>query len=292
MQGGLGKVLRPPPNGRSSTTRVQPSLLPRGAISPRQGGSDVGWDLGAFSRCRVGRYRPGFVLALVGPMLRAGPDFIPEASRRRIVQMSCVSALARTLRPMTEPRRLVILTEGQFGAHHAKTAMGVIRYATDRTVAVLDSSIAGRNVSEWLPGHDIPAVATLDAALALPEPPDTLLIGIAPTGGKLPPEWRTHDPRGDRSGPRGPFRAAHVPRRRPRVLRGCRREGRSDRRLPAAAGAPRDRRRPTPRCRQAGDPDGRHRLRDRQDVGRAGAAGSRGSRPATRLCSCRPARPG
>jgi uncharacterized NAD-dependent epimerase/dehydratase family protein len=87
-------------------------------------------------------------------------------------------------------RRLVILTEGQFGAHHAKTAMGVIRYATDRTVAVLDSSIAGRNVSEWLPGHDIPAVATLAQALALPEPPDTLLIGIAPTGGKLPAAWR------------------------------------------------------------------------------------------------------
>ena len=87
-------------------------------------------------------------------------------------------------------RRLVILTEGQFGPHHAKTAMGVIRYATDPTVAVLDSTIAGRNVAEWLPGHDIPIVATLDEALALPNPPDTLLIGIAPTGGRLPDEWR------------------------------------------------------------------------------------------------------
>jgi uncharacterized NAD-dependent epimerase/dehydratase family protein len=87
-------------------------------------------------------------------------------------------------------RRLAILTEGQFGFHHAKTAMGVIRYGTDPIAAVLDSSIAGRNVSEWLPGHDIPAVATLAEALALPEPPTTLLIGIAPTGGKLPDEWR------------------------------------------------------------------------------------------------------
>ena len=87
-------------------------------------------------------------------------------------------------------RRLVILTEGEFGHHHAKTAMGVIRYATDQTVAILDSSIAGRNVSEWLPGHDIPAVATLAEALARPEPPDTLLIGIAPTGGRLPDSWR------------------------------------------------------------------------------------------------------
>jgi uncharacterized NAD-dependent epimerase/dehydratase family protein len=88
-------------------------------------------------------------------------------------------------------RRLAILTEGNFGPHHGKTAMGVIRYGTEPIAAVLDSSIAGRNVSEWLPGKDIPAVATLTEALALPEPPDTLLIGIAPTGGKLPDSWRT-----------------------------------------------------------------------------------------------------
>ena len=69
------------------------------------------------------------------------------------------------------PRRLVILTEGQFSFHHAKTAFGVIRYGPDPVVAVLDSSIAGRNVSEWLPGRDIPAVATLDEALAMPIAP-------------------------------------------------------------------------------------------------------------------------
>jgi uncharacterized NAD-dependent epimerase/dehydratase family protein len=92
--------------------------------------------------------------------------------------------------PSYVPRRLVILTEGQFGAHHAKTAYGVIRYGRDEVVAVLDSTQAGRNVDEFLPGHDIPIVATLDEALALASPPDALLIGIAPTGGKLPAVWR------------------------------------------------------------------------------------------------------
>ena len=87
-------------------------------------------------------------------------------------------------------RRLLILTEGQFRAHNAKTAMGVIRYGTDEIVALLDSSIAGHNVNEWLPGHDIPAVGTLSEALAMPNPPNTLLIGIAPTGGRLPDDWR------------------------------------------------------------------------------------------------------
>jgi uncharacterized NAD-dependent epimerase/dehydratase family protein len=93
--------------------------------------------------------------------------------------------------PPRAPRKLLILTEGKFQYHDAKTAMGVIRYGTDHVVALLDSAIAGRSAAEWMPGYDVPAIATLDEAMALPEPPDTLLIGIAPTGGKLPPEWRS-----------------------------------------------------------------------------------------------------
>jgi uncharacterized NAD-dependent epimerase/dehydratase family protein len=91
----------------------------------------------------------------------------------------------------TEPRRLVILTEGQFGIHEAKTAMGVIRYGRDTIVAILDSTMAGRNLNEFLPAHDVPFVGRLADALAGPVRPDGLLIGIAPTGGKLPPAWRT-----------------------------------------------------------------------------------------------------
>lgn len=84
----------------------------------------------------------------------------------------------------------MILTEGQWQVHNAKTAMGVIRYGPDHVVALLDSSIAGRNVGEWMAGHDIPFVATIGDALLLEPRPDALLIGIAPTGGKLPTSWR------------------------------------------------------------------------------------------------------
>jgi uncharacterized NAD-dependent epimerase/dehydratase family protein len=88
----------------------------------------------------------------------------------------------------SRPRRLVILTEGQWDPHMAKTAHGMIRYGQDTVVAVLDSGRAGRNVAEDLPGQDIPFVATL--AETLPWQPDALLIGIAPTGGRLPDSWR------------------------------------------------------------------------------------------------------
>jgi D-glutamate N-acetyltransferase len=89
----------------------------------------------------------------------------------------------------TAPRRLVILTEGLF--HDAKTARGVIRYGPHSIVAILDSTLAGRNVGEFMPGFDVPFVASLEATLGGPTPPDGLLIGIAPTGGKLPPAWRS-----------------------------------------------------------------------------------------------------
>jgi uncharacterized NAD-dependent epimerase/dehydratase family protein len=90
----------------------------------------------------------------------------------------------------TEPRRLVILTEGH-GIDDAKTATGVIRYGRDDIIAVLDSTMVGRNVNEWLPGHDIPFVGRLSDVLHGPERPDGVLLGIAPTGGKLPSAWRS-----------------------------------------------------------------------------------------------------
>ena len=49
------------------------------------------------------------------------------------------------------PRRLVILTEGQFGLHDAKTALGVIRYGHDDVLAILDSTMEGRNLREFMP---------------------------------------------------------------------------------------------------------------------------------------------
>src|SRR6185369_10584280 len=59
----------------------------------------------------------------------------------------------RLTRRVDAGRRLLILTEGKFQYHDAKTAMGVIRYGTDHVVALLDSAIAGRSAAEWMPGY-------------------------------------------------------------------------------------------------------------------------------------------
>ena len=125
--------------------------------------------------------------------------------------------------PSSADRRLVILAEGNFGFHHGKTAMGVIRFGTDKIVAVIDSTQAGRNVREWLGDsgrYDIPIVDSLNAALGFLPRADALLIGIAPTGGKLPDDWRAVILAAIRSGLDILSGPAHVPRRRPGVRRG------------------------------------------------------------------------
>lgn len=86
--------------------------------------------------------------------------------------------------------RLAILAEGLFDDHHAKTAHGVIRYGTRPVVAVIDSHLAGRTASEVVPfsREPVPIVASVEDAIA--HGAERLLIGVATTGGVLPPSFR------------------------------------------------------------------------------------------------------
>ena len=88
---------------------------------------------------------------------------------------------------MTIPRKIIILTDGHTDSHTAKTAICVLRYKPEEVLAVLDSHSAGKTCQEVVGvGGQIPMVASLADA------PDanTLLIGIAPAGGKIPQRWR------------------------------------------------------------------------------------------------------
>jgi D-glutamate N-acetyltransferase len=84
------------------------------------------------------------------------------------------------------PRRIIILTEGHTEPHAGKTAASVIRYRGHEVVALLDGTQAGRNSGELLGTGNVPIVGKLDD---VPEA-NTLLLGIAPPGGKIPPNWR------------------------------------------------------------------------------------------------------
>jgi uncharacterized NAD-dependent epimerase/dehydratase family protein len=84
-------------------------------------------------------------------------------------------------------RRMLILTEGHTNPHTAKTASCLIRYCRDEVVALLDGTQTGKTTQDLLGvGGDLPVVRSLDDAPSA----KTLLLGIAPPGGKIPQPWR------------------------------------------------------------------------------------------------------
>jgi uncharacterized NAD-dependent epimerase/dehydratase family protein len=89
---------------------------------------------------------------------------------------------------MTAPRFLIV-ADGDFEPMTSKTANSVIRFLPDRTVGVLDRRNAGKTVHDVLGfGGALPVVGSMREGLALG--PSAVLIGIAPQGGRMPPEWR------------------------------------------------------------------------------------------------------
>jgi len=83
-------------------------------------------------------------------------------------------------------RRIIVLTEGHSDPITAKTGASVIRYCEQEVLAVLDSENTGKKALNILgAGPSIPVIASLDDATDA----DTLLIGTAPTGGRMPAPW-------------------------------------------------------------------------------------------------------
>jgi uncharacterized NAD-dependent epimerase/dehydratase family protein len=90
--------------------------------------------------------------------------------------------------------KAIVYCDGAFNTPNGKTAHGLVRF-TERyeITGVIDSNYAGRDAGEVLDGKTthIPVVESLEKALALTPNknlPKTLVIGLAPDGGRLPKE--------------------------------------------------------------------------------------------------------
>ncbi len=88
-------------------------------------------------------------------------------------------------------RSWIVLTDGFTTARNAKTAHGVLRYARDPVVAVLDRDHAGSSMRDVMPalGSDAPVVGELRDAVRLGG--TSLLLGVATPGGWIPEHWRS-----------------------------------------------------------------------------------------------------
>jgi uncharacterized NAD-dependent epimerase/dehydratase family protein len=89
--------------------------------------------------------------------------------------------------PIKNGKVAILLHEGILGPS-GKTGLAFLRYSEAQIVAVIDRQSPGQSLSE-LTGipQQVPIVASVAEALQFT--PDILLIGIAPSGGILPPEW-------------------------------------------------------------------------------------------------------
>ena len=84
---------------------------------------------------------------------------------------------------MGSQRRILILAEGYLAdPHHGKTTRGVLHYGSDPIAAIVDSTFPDSSY------EGISVVSSV--ADAILHQPTVALIGVAPTGGRLPPSLR------------------------------------------------------------------------------------------------------
>ncbi|HET8652181.1 MAG TPA: DUF1611 domain-containing protein [Gaiellaceae bacterium] len=84
---------------------------------------------------------------------------------------------------MASGKKYLVLAEGKSGdPHYGKTMRGIVAYAPDPVVAILDSERAGESYRR------IPIVASVEEAMA--HDPTTATVGVATQGGRFPPAWR------------------------------------------------------------------------------------------------------
>jgi len=108
---------------------------------------------------------------------------VTRPSRRGSEQGKDAGPSPASVSDTVSEKRYLILAEDRSGdPHYGKTARGILRYAPDPTVAILDSTRAGESYD------GVPVVATVEEALA--HEPTTAVVGVATQGGRFPPAWR------------------------------------------------------------------------------------------------------
>ncbi len=86
-------------------------------------------------------------------------------------------------------RRILALAEGRFSPLRSKTANAALIYLPGEVIAIIDSTKVGKTAHDVLGyGGSVPVIESVEQGIKFQ--PTHLLIGIAPTGGRLPDIWR------------------------------------------------------------------------------------------------------
>src|SRR3954468_4528558 len=114
------------------------------------------------------------------------PPEYPVRTRGRLGRQAAPRALSHWSTAVTgKPLAILVNSDDPF---NAKTAVGVLRYSPDPIVGLVDPERAGKT------GGDVynvrPDVPIFPRVPGLPANTGRLLVGIASSGGALPPEMR------------------------------------------------------------------------------------------------------
>ena len=78
--------------------------------------------------------------------------------------------------------------EGHIYSEYGKMGMGVLRYLENEIVCVIDKKYSNSNISDHYSNlKSVPVVNDLESAIKLRA--EVLILGIAPSGGKVPSDW-------------------------------------------------------------------------------------------------------
>ena len=100
---------------------------------------------------------------------------------------------------LTDRHRVVLLQHGGLDDMRGKTGLALLRYRRGPVVAVIDPAHAGESLHQVCGiDRDVPVVSTM--AEALEHRPKVAVVGLAPSGGRLPPEMRADIATGLRAG--------------------------------------------------------------------------------------------
>ena len=89
---------------------------------------------------------------------------------------------------LNKNQKIAIYMEGNLDSDYGKMGYGVMRYIANPVVCVVDSENAGRRVKDACPlPYDYPVVTNIAEASALGA--EVLVLGTAPSGGRVPDDW-------------------------------------------------------------------------------------------------------
>ena len=89
--------------------------------------------------------------------------------------------------------KVAVYMEHHIDSDYGKMGMGVVRYLKNPIVGIVDSKFAGKNINRIAEFNDISKDITIFKNLAevISKGAEVLILGIAPSGGRIPESWNS-----------------------------------------------------------------------------------------------------